>query len=156
MKKNALKKLTSWDWTTLVAAWRYYEFRMTIASSMFPGEIVQRFFSGKYDQDSCMRIAHQFAKTDHHGGEYEWSSHKYLMDCDKTPWCKFYAFCKAYCDGFSRVVMDGKDFSGKRIHEECEAFYCEYTKRWYPKDRYIASPEREYYCAPEFVKEVRK
>ena len=29
-KKNKKKILTDWDWTTLVAAWRYYEHRNTI------------------------------------------------------------------------------------------------------------------------------
>ena len=47
MKKDTQKKaLTDWDWTTLVAAWRYYEHGHTITSAMFPHEIVTRFFTG--------------------------------------------------------------------------------------------------------------
>ena len=56
-KKN---KLTDWDWTTLVAAWRYYEHRNTITAAMFPHEIIKRFFTGKYYAESCKRISHQF------------------------------------------------------------------------------------------------
>ena len=48
MSKNTEKKtLTDWDWTTLVAAWRYYEHGHTMASAMFPHEIVRRFFTGE-------------------------------------------------------------------------------------------------------------
>ena len=64
-KKN---KLTDWDWTTLVAAWRYYEHRNTITAAMFPHEIVKMFFTGKYDEASCKRIAHQFVEIDHYNG----------------------------------------------------------------------------------------
>ena len=64
-KKNTL---TDWDWTTLVAAWRYYEHGHTIASAMFPHEIVRRFFTGEYDEESCRRIARQFVDVDHRDG----------------------------------------------------------------------------------------
>ena len=56
-KKNKKKILSDWDWMTLVAAWRYYEHRNTIT---FPHEIVTRFFTGEYDEKSCIRIARQF------------------------------------------------------------------------------------------------
>ena len=50
MKEKTKKKtLTDWDWTTLVAAWRYYEHGHTITSAMFPHEIVTRFFTWKYE-----------------------------------------------------------------------------------------------------------
>jgi len=127
---------------------------MTIASASFPEDIVRRFFSGKYDDESCKRIARQFAEIDHPNGEEDWTGSEYLMNCDKTPWCKFYAFCKAYCDGFKTVVMDGEN-NGKHIHDEPECFWCEYTKRWYPKDMYIERPWEERYCAEEFIKEVK-
>ena len=74
MKNETEKKsLTDWDWTTLVAAWRYYEHGHTIASAMFPHEIVRRFFTGSYDEESCRRIARQFVEIDHRDadtGEY--------------------------------------------------------------------------------------
>ena len=59
-KKNKKKILSDWDWMTLVAAWRYYEHRNTITAAMFPHEIVTRFFTGEYDEKSCIRIARQF------------------------------------------------------------------------------------------------
>ena len=58
-----LKFLDDWEWTTLVAAWRYFEHRMTIASASFPEDVVRRYFTGEYDEESCKRIAHQFAVT---------------------------------------------------------------------------------------------
>ena len=66
MKNEAKKKtLTDWDWKTLVASWRYYEHGHTISSCMFPHEIVKRFFTGAYDEESCKRIARQFVENDH-------------------------------------------------------------------------------------------
>jgi len=148
--KNKPKTLSPWEWTLIVAAWRYYENRMTIASSMFPHEIIEHFFCGAYDEDSCNRIARQFSYIDHHNGESDWSGTKYLMDMDKTPWCKFYAFMKAWIDGFATVtVSDGKKT------EVVEAFYCEFTKRWHPKQLYMAGGLHESaYIPPEYIKKI--
>ena len=69
MKNESKKKtLTCWDWETLVASWRYYEHGHTIASAMFPHDIVLRFFTGAYDEESCKRIARQFVDVDHYNG----------------------------------------------------------------------------------------
>ena len=38
-KARKLKFLDDWEWTTLVAAWRYFEHRMTIASASFPEDV---------------------------------------------------------------------------------------------------------------------
>lgn len=126
MANKKLKTLSDWDWTTLVAAWRYYEYRSTIASAMFPSEIYERFFTGKYDEESCRRIARQFYYVDHGiNGEEDWQGQS---DIDAKPWTAFYAFCKAYYEGFAKVHMrDGS------IHE---AFYCETLKCWIPRARY--------------------
>ena len=42
-KVRKLKFLDDWEWTTLVAAWRYFEHRMTIASASFPEDVVRRY-----------------------------------------------------------------------------------------------------------------
>jgi len=101
-----LKKVTGWDWELLVGAWRYYEYRMTISSESFPCEVVRRYFNGAYDEKSCERIARQFAFTDHPNGEADWSNEKHFMNCDKRPWRKFHAFCKAWIDGFTTITLD--------------------------------------------------
>lgn len=115
MKTNTKKnKLTDWDWTTLVAAWRYYEHRNTITSSMFPHEIVTRFFTGKYDDDSCKRIAHQFVHIDHHYGPDDkisgWVGDGTFGDCDRRAWRLFYFYLSAWLVGFktAKVTLDGK------------------------------------------------
>lgn len=129
------KKLTDWDWTTLVASWRYYEYRSTIASSMFPEEIIERFFSGEYSDESCMRIANQFAKIDHgRNGEEDWHD-KLLMNCDIGPWTTFYAFCEAYCNGFTPIKIKN---NGKE--ETFRGFYCRTTGHWHDADMYIKHP----------------
>ena len=154
-KVKKLKFLDDWEWTTLVAAWRYFEHRMTIASASFPEDIVRRYFTGEYDEESCKRIAYQFAVTDHGtGGENDWTDRKYLMDCDKEPWCLFFAFCKAYIDGFKTIVLDGES-DGKHIHAEGKAFYCEYTKHWYDVEFYLNRPDAGRHYIDEFVVGVK-
>lgn len=155
-KSTKLKTLSNWDWTTLVASWRYYEMRMTIASAMFPAEIIERFFSGKYTKETCDQIANQFANIDHGiRGEKDWNDSQCLHDCDKEPWCKFYAFCKGWCDGFKTLVLDGRS-DGRHIHEEPECFWCDYTQKWHPVKQYIEHPLQNYYVSPSTIKEIKQ
>ena len=126
MASKKLKRLTDWDWTTLVAAWRYYQYRSTIVSATFPRDIYERYFTGKYASEDCLRIAHQFYYIDHgRNGEMDWQGQS---DMDANPWTAFFAFCQAYCEGFSKLRL--KD--GSII----EAFYHETSKRWIPRERY--------------------
>ena len=111
-----LKKLSDWDWTTLVAAWRYYEHRSSITSAMFPHEIVKRFFTGSYEDESCRRIAHQFVHIDHHNGPDDkisgWVVDGTFGDCDRRAWRLFYSYLYAYLCGFQheKVTLDGKSW----------------------------------------------
>jgi hypothetical protein len=152
-KPKKLKKLSAWDWTTLVAAWRYYEYRSTIASAMFPSEIYERFFTGKYDEESCRRIARQFYYVDHGiRGEEDWQGQS---DIDRKPWAAFYAFCKAYYEGFAKVHT--KDPS---IHEAyCgaihEAFYCETIKAWIPREKYRGDANN-WSIVPEYIVKIEE
>ena len=114
MKNEAKKKtLTDWDWTTLVAAWRYYEHGHTIASAMFPHEIVKRFFTGKYDEESCKRIARQFVEIDHRLGPDNkldgWVGDDAFGECDRKAWRLFYFYLSAWLYGFTkaRVALGG-------------------------------------------------
>ena len=115
MNKNTEKKtLTDWDWTTLVAAWRYYEHRHTIASAMFPHEVVARFFTGAYDEESCRRIARQFVEIDHRLGPDDkldgWVGDDAFGECYRKAWRLFYSYLYAYIYGFNtaKVTLDGK------------------------------------------------
>ena len=115
MKKEAKKKtLTDWDWTTLVAAWRYYEHGHTISSYMFPHEIVKRFFTGAYDEESCKRIARQFVEIDHRNGPNDkidgWVGEDLYCSSDRRAWRLFYSYLYAYLHGFNtaKVALDGK------------------------------------------------
>lgn len=109
-----LKTLSHWDWTTLVAAWRYYEHRCTITSAMFPHKIVTRFFTGKYDDESCKRIAHQFVDIDHDNGPDDkicgWVEDNTLGDCDRRAWRIFYFYLGTWLCGFltAKVTIGGK------------------------------------------------
>lgn len=138
MKK--IKELDNWEWSTLVASWRYYEYRMTIASATFPADIIGRFWrSGRYSDEVLTTIARQFADVDHGlRGEEDWMvglNSTGLMDMDKRPWCKFHAFCHAWIHGFTEAVLsDGKKY---------RLFYSKYTRRWYPADAYIKWPSHE-------------
>ncbi len=107
-------KLTDWDWTTLVAAWRYYEHRNTITSAMFPHEIVTRFFTGAYDEESCKRIARQFVEIDHRLGPDNkldgWVGDDAFGASDRKAWRLFYFYLYAYLYGFktAKVTVDGE------------------------------------------------
>ena len=126
MTNKKLKRLTDWDWTTLIAAWRYYQYRSTIVSATFPRSIYERYFTGEYDEVSCRYIAYQFYFVDHgYRGEADWQGQS---DIDAKPWTAFYAFCKAYYEGFTKLRL--KDGS------VVEACYCETFKRWIPRERY--------------------
>ena len=108
------KSLTEWDWATLVAAWRCYEHRHTIASAMFPHEIVRRFFTGAYDDESCMRIARQFVEIDHRSGPDDkisgWVGDGAFGASNSKVWRLFYSYLYAYLHGFktAKVTLDGK------------------------------------------------
>ena len=108
-----LNTLSHWDWTTLVAAWRYYEHRNTITSYMFPHEIVARFFTGEYDDESCNRIARQFVNVDHDSGPNDeisgWVGGDAFGECDRRAWRLFYFYLRAWLCGFSpaKVTLDG-------------------------------------------------
>lgn len=150
-----MKPLTDWDWTTLVASWRYYEHGHTIASAMFPAEIVERFFSGEYSAGACGGIAHQFANIDHFMGGYDdWPKDDsgLGLDTDRKAWCKFYAFCKAWDENGFKLISCENERGEKFV---MEAFYCEPYERWYPKNKYIEYPQQEYYIPAEYIKEIK-
>ena len=110
MKKETQKKtLTDWDWTTLVASWRYYEHGHTIASAMFPHEIVKRFFTGDYDEKSCRRIAQQFVEIDHRNGPDDkidgWVGDDAFGASDRKAWRMFYFYLDAWINGFSKAMV---------------------------------------------------
>ena len=112
--KTQKNKLTDWDWTTLVAAWRYYEHGHTITSAMFPHEVVTRFFTGDYDDESCKRIANQFVNIDHYNGPDDriigWVEDGTFGYCDRRAWRLFYFYLNAWINGFrtAKVTIDGK------------------------------------------------
>lgn len=140
--------LTRWEWETLVASWRYYEYRTTIASATFPADIIERFFKGgKYSKNIKEMIAHQFAHIDHGlRGEDDWTKDKTLRDCDRIEWLKFFRFCEGFVNGWHKVVLD----DGK-TNKEVDAFHVDFNDRWYSVKHYIKNPYTEQYCAPEFI-----
>ena len=115
MKNEAKKKiLTDWDWVTLVASWRYYEHGHTISSYMFPHEVVERFFTGAYDEESCKKIARQFVEIDHRNGPDDkisgWVGDDAFGECDRKAWRLFYFYLNAWIHGFAKakVKISGK------------------------------------------------
>lgn len=134
MKKESKKNvLTDWDWTTLVAAWRYYEHGHTITSVMFPHEIVKRFFTGKYDDDSCKRIAHQFVEIDHREGPDDklsgWVGDDSFGESDRRAWRLLYFYLFAFLYGYfiANVTLDGK---------RCRVEVFRADWKWYAREGY--------------------
>lgn len=156
--KTQKANLTGWDWATLVAAWRYYEHRHTIASAMFPYDMVERFWGKgtRYSDADRNRIARQFAKIDHGiKGEGDWTmwlkkgkDGEFDKDCQDTKvWTTFYQFCRGWIDGYAELTVS----NGKRT-ETVKAFYTEYTKRWTPVYGYIESPYNPPYIPQGYIK----
>ena len=134
MKKEAKKNtLTNWDWTTLVAAWRYYEHGHTISSAMFPHKIVKRFFTGAYDEESCKRIARQFVENDHRTGPDDkisgWVGEDLYCSSDRRAWRLFYFYLSAWIYGFTkaRVTLGGKSGHVDVFHAD---------GNWYAREGY--------------------
>ena len=146
-RKKPIDKLIDWEWTTLVASLRYYEYGQTIVSATFPEDVIKRFFQGAYSTRICRQIANQFAVTDHGiRGEDGWAKDRYLRDCDKLPWIKFFRFCQGYITRFHKVVLRSED-----VQIEVDAFRVDWNDRYYPVKEYLEYPYREIYCAPEFI-----
>ena len=134
MKKDTKKKaLTDWDWTTLVAAWRYYEHGHTITSYLFPHNIVSRFFTGDYDDKSCKKIATQFVEIDHYYGPNDehsgWVGDYEFNKGDKRSWRLFYFYLKAWLCGFPKASVT---IGGKSGH--VEVFRAD--GEWYSREGY--------------------
>lgn len=148
-KKRTEKTISDFEWRTLVAAWRYYEHGGTIGTSTYPSEIVERYFSpdSSYSFEDQRKIARQFWYVDHGiRGEGDWKD-SVFSDCYRTPWCKFFAFCKGFDTGFQELKLtDGTTE---------KAFFCERTSRWYPVRFYIKNPSVEQFVAAEGIAEVR-
>lgn len=144
--RKSSKELSAFEWKTLVAAWRYFEHGGSIGTATYPEDLVERFFSpeSSYSFETQQKIAHQFWHLDHGiRGEEDWQN---SGECYRTPWCKFFAFCKGFDTGFSSLkLIDGTTE---------KAFFCETTKRWYPVRFYVENPHVEQYVAEEGISEV--
>lgn len=140
------RDLTDFEWTCLVGAWRYYEHRNTIAASMFPRELVWRYFGegNPYSEKARMAIAEQFV-SDHHRGEEDWADERW--ECDKIPWSCFYNFCKGYSQGFQTVKVKNPN---TRQKQSLPAFYTAADKKWRNSDLYISRGETTY-IDPAFI-----
>ena len=96
---------------------------------MFPHEIVKMFFTGKYDEASCKRIAHQFVEIDHHDGPDDkisgWVGDDTFYEFYRKAWRLFYSYLYAYIYGFktAKVTLDGK--SGRvKVFRAYGKWYC--------------------------------
>lgn len=145
-KEVRQNRLSTWDWETLVAAWRYYEGRSTIAAAMFPGEIVQRFWGvdglKRWDDSARKQIANQFVFVDH--------GIRGLEDFrgeDGIPWRLLYSFLRDWMAGFAKVrASDGN----KEEVVECFLAFGEY----YPAQQYIDNPFLKCIIPAEYIMEV--
>lgn len=146
-KQKKVDQLSDWEWTTLVAAWRYYEHGHTIASATFPHDVVKRFWGegNPYSDEVRDTIANQFAKVDHGlRGEEDWTvwikpDYRGAFDCDYSEWTTFYQFCRGWVDGYADLTVS----NGKRT-ENVKAFYTEFTERWTPVEEYIKHGQYSY------------
>lgn len=153
--KKPLESLPDWDWTVLVAAWRYYEHGHTIASATFPNDIITRYWrdTKTYGDGVRKQIARQFVNIDHHDGPDNkisgWVGTDTFGACDREAWRLFYWFLKAENDNSWKkfLVINGRT-SGKVACFNADG-------KWYAKEGYIRHGD---YCAPyekKMIKEVK-
>lgn len=158
MKQKKIDQLSGWEWTTLVAAWRYYEHGHTIVSATFPRDIVERFWGdgNPYTDNVRDTIANQFALIDHGlDGEGDWTrwlkpDDKGVFDCDCSAWTTFFQFCRGWIDGYTELTVS----NGKRT-ERVKAFYTAFTKKWVPVEGYIKHGQ-SVYVPEEYIKKNTK
>lgn len=169
-KKNGWPRLSDWEWTTLVGAWRYYEPRNSITAVQFPADIVMRYWgSGRYSTDVLDRIAWQFAACDYGcDGDERWDAMN--IKYGQAGWEKFYSFCKAWNDkerGFTIVAAkDGIDTSidltrppctastVRNVREGIPCFRSVATGCLYSLSDYIRHPSQSIYMVEEKVEEI--
>ena len=155
MSRKKIEILGGWEWDTLVAAWRYYEYRHTITSVGFPDDIIERYFGHRgraaYADSVREQIARQFANVDHYSrGLGDWVDDGFSMSCnDFVPWRRMYCFLKAYADDSFVTVVTRTD--GKTAETKC----FEYDGEYYPVEEYVEHPGSGWRVAPEFIKEVK-
>ena len=141
----------SFDFELLIGALRYYEYRMSIASASFPGNVVRCYWVVAERTDKhiqfCKRVANQFVHTDHKS-EYDWAQSEF--ECDREPWTRFYNFCKGYVDGYYKVHCKLK--SGEIIDKT--AFKVEYENHYYPLDKYLENPDFPQFISPDSIVNV--
>ncbi len=158
--KSKGKTLDIFEWKMLVGAWRYYESRKTIAASMFPGNIISEYFTGKYSKETCTRIARQFSETDHGNGVNDWNWEEANDDKWKLEyhsWLKFYAFCRAYWQGFTDIYVVSpwkQPNDSPNAPEVHEAFFLETNGCWYPVKEYLKEPQNEIYIPSDWIIET--
>lgn len=150
-KPNKLKSLTDWDWTTVVAAWRYYEHSHTIASAMFPHELVRRYWSADYSDEDRMRIARQFVDVDHFRGPDEnlhgWRPSDHFGECDCRAWRLLYWFLYAYCHHTTSVLH----IVNVKTEGDIECFNAD--GKWYAVEGYLRFGEN---VAPYEAKHIKE
>ncbi len=130
---NQAMDVSPFDYDVIVGALRYYEHRATVAGRGFPARFIEEFFTSDYFSECKIElIARQFVLIDHGAnGEKDWDRETYA---DKLPWCRLFAFLKAYLEGWK--IVNG-----------VECFHCGLTGRDYPKDEYINDPDTETYMS---------
>lgn len=153
-KAELIDHLSMWDWDTLVASWRWYEYGSTATSSCFPRDIVQRFWGkgNRYSDKVRHTIAHQFAMVDHKSkGEKDWTDKRYCsFHCDTKPWTTFYRFCEAWVKGFTPITVRDPD---TKEEKSIMAFHVDYDERWLGRDKYIEYGHECYIC-PDFITHI--
>lgn len=146
-KKVKYTKLDDWEWTTLVASWRYFEHRHTISSSMFPGDIIERFFGNgakNWSDNARSRIAEQFVRVDHPRDDTWINTGLSIIDNDMKEWRKLWNFLKSYLEGFCIVTVS---FNGRT--KNIPAFMSD--GKWIPVDNYKSNPHIDCFIAEEYI-----
>ncbi len=153
MARKQKSMLTDWDWSTLVSSWRYYFLRGSIAASMFPGELVERYFGpkSKYTDEDRERIAHQFVNIDFVEGNLDYdtmfSKDESRLHDNREEYRKLWLYLNGYLYGFSKVVTLYKGET--KTHD---AF--KHNGKWVGVDAYVSNPFVDMTICDECIVEI--
>lgn len=104
-KEKPRDVIDSFEWESVVSAWRYFQHRETISANMYAGDVVERYWGNKgpYEWSDMARytVAHQFTKIDFRKDGIDYADLQ-------MSWKNCWAFMDAWLNGgYLVTVSDG-------------------------------------------------
>lgn len=144
-KKNIEKTvLTDWEWTLVWSSMRYFMGRQTIASAMWPADLLNNY--DRYLTQGQRGMIHRELKK--HFEEFEAFGNPLI---DSEHWERL----MHYMDSNNRYMVQAKYTQDGELFEDT-AICFKWKDAYCPVDKYAKNPYHNWYVAPEFIINVRE